>query len=343
MLHRDYVLLVVMLVLLALPGCLNQGIDVTKTAENQSINVLLTQEEKTKITDVLKLLLAVNGQQGEPVIKEVSQENGLIKVMISIDGNEAPVYLTPDKQKIILSQPLSIDELKQTLTQQYERMKEMQTAREEGKEISYIIDIEKGHKKGNGDIIVIEFSDFQCPFCKRFFDQSLGQLEQNFIETGKITFVYKHFPLKSIHPMAEAAAIAAECAADQGKFWEYHDELFRRQSEWSVDSNVFYDIANKLGLDEQQFKECFDNKEKKNVVDEQLQQGMTYGLSGTPSFFIKVPKSKYSLEEVKGAFSVVLSIDNNAEFLIEDEYYVLKFSGAYPYQLFESLLNKLDK
>jgi len=77
----------------------------------------------------------------------------------------------------------------------------------------------------NAPVTVVEYSDFQCPFCKRFYQQTLPQLEKNYIETGKVKFVYKDFPLDSIHPNARPAHIAAECADEQGKFWEYHDLL----------------------------------------------------------------------------------------------------------------------
>ena len=82
--------------------------------------------------------------------------------------------------------------------------------------------------KGDADapITVVEFSDFQCPFCSRFFEQTLPLLEKNYINTGKIKLVYQDLPLDNIHPNARPAHIAAECADEQEKFWEYHDVLF---------------------------------------------------------------------------------------------------------------------
>ena len=85
----------------------------------------------------------------------------------------------------------------------------------------------------NAKVTVIEFTDFQCPFCGRHFEQTFGQIKENYVDSGKVKYVLRDFPL-SFHPHAEEAAEAAECANDQGKFWEMHDELFSNQAEWSA-------------------------------------------------------------------------------------------------------------
>jgi len=146
---------------------------------------------------------------------------------------------------------------------------------------------------GNKDakVTVVEFSDFQCPFCKKYFDDSHAQLKTDYIDTGKIQFAYRHYPLSSIHPLAQKAAEAAECANDQGKFWDYHDQLFGQQATWSalaataaVDS--FVDMAGTVGLDTTQFRSCLeDSKDKKNV-DDDAAVGNQVQVDGTPTFFI---------------------------------------------------------
>lgn len=85
--------------------------------------------------------------------------------------------------------------------------------------------------KGNSDasITIVEFSDFQCPFCAKFHETTLPQLEQNYISTGKVNFVYRDFPIQSIHPNAIPFALSSECADDQGKFWEMHDVIFKNK------------------------------------------------------------------------------------------------------------------
>lgn len=83
--------------------------------------------------------------------------------------------------------------------------------------------------KESAKVTLIEFSDYQCPFCGRHFDQTEGQIQKEYIDTGKVKFYYRDFPLSSIHPGAQKAAEAARCAGDQNKYWEYHDLIFQNQ------------------------------------------------------------------------------------------------------------------
>ena len=141
--------------------------------------------------------------------------------------------------------------------------------------------------KDNAPITVIEFSDFQCPFCSRFRDQTFDQIKTNYIDTGKVKFVYRDFPLSSIHPMAESGAEAAECANEQGKFWEYHDILFSKQDEWTTTGvDTLKGYAKDLSLDTNKFNSCLDDGKYKDEVAKDFQDGVDAGVQGTPSFFI---------------------------------------------------------
>jgi len=113
----------------------------------------------------------------------------------------------------------------------------------------------------NAKVTVIEFSDFQCPFCKSYFDQTHKQLNDEYVKTGKIKFAYRHFPLTSIHPNAQKSAEASECANEQGKFWEFHDLLFKNQDIWSPKAAAdaatdWVSYAGNLGLNPSQFESC---------------------------------------------------------------------------------------
>lgn len=131
-------------------------------------------------------------------------------------------------------------------------------------------------------VTIIEFSDFQCPFCGRFFQQTLPQLMAQYGD--RIRFVYRDFPLDQIHPNARNAAIAAECADDQGKFWEYHDALFSNQQALGVADLKRY--AEELGLDTGAFSDCLDSQKYNDEVDADLRDGIQAGVTGTPTFFI---------------------------------------------------------
>lgn len=99
------------------------------------------------------------------------------------------------------------------------------------------VDVEVGHLPPLGDedakVTVIEFSDFQCPFCKQLFETSLTEIKKEYIDTGKVKFYYRQYPIPGLHPNAMKASIASECANDQEKFWEMHDKLFTAQNDWA--------------------------------------------------------------------------------------------------------------
>jgi protein-disulfide isomerase len=138
----------------------------------------------------------------------------------------------------------------------------------------------------NAKVTIVVFSDFQCPFCQRFALQTLPQIEEKYIKTGKVKLVYRDFPL-SFHQYAQKAAEAAECADEQGKFWEYHDILFQKLSEWAaVGESKFKEYAQQLGLDTQKFNQCLDSGKYASEVQKDYNDGLKYGVSGTPTFFI---------------------------------------------------------
>lgn len=133
-------------------------------------------------------------------------------------------------------------------------------------------------------VTIIEFSDFQCPFCERFFSQTYPSLVKNYIDTGKVRFIYRDFPL-NFHPNAQKAAEAAECAGEQGKFWEMHDRIFNNQGAITVPDLKTYakDIA---GLDTSKFNECLDSGLMAPEVQKDLKDGSSAGVTGTPTFFV---------------------------------------------------------
>ena len=143
----------------------------------------------------------------------------------------------------------------------------------------------------NAPITIIEFSDFQCPFCARFHTQTLPSLMEEYINTGKVNFVYRDFPIQSIHPNALPASVAAECANEQEKYWEYHDILFEKQSSWSrLDSNTaiatFSQFAQDIELEMEQFNSCLASGKYLQEVQNDLNDGRDYDITGTPGFFI---------------------------------------------------------
>ena len=159
---------------------------------------------------------------------------------------------------------------------------------------------------GNPDapITIIEFSDFQCPFCARFHIETLPLILEEYIEQGKVKLVFRDFPIQSIHPNALPASIAAECANEQGKFKEMHDMLFDNQNEWNKQDTVdalssFSQYATNIQLEQETFDSCLTNGKYIEEIKKDLDDGRDYGVSGTPGFFVGNDEIGYV--ELKGA------------------------------------------
>jgi protein-disulfide isomerase len=135
------------------------------------------------------------------------------------------------------------------------------------------------------DIVIVEFSDFQCPFSKEVYP-TLKQISQEYQTSVKI--IYRDIPNLTNHPDAANAALAADCAFEQKKFWEYHDLLFDNQADLSLVN--LKQLAAKLNLNMAQFNQCLDSRQYLSEVQNDLQDGLQLGITGTPTFFINGAK-----------------------------------------------------
>lgn len=135
-------------------------------------------------------------------------------------------------------------------------------------------------------LVVVEFSDFQCPACAEFYQDAQPTLKETFVDTGKVLWVYKNMPLKQ-HAQAVVAAVAAECAGEQNKFWELHDLLYSNQDVWAIENPdaLLVDLAKQTGIDEDMFRECFNSRQALEHVltDMYDSQGI---VDTTPTFIV---------------------------------------------------------
>jgi protein-disulfide isomerase len=154
-------------------------------------------------------------------------------------------------------------------------------------------------------ITIIEWSDYECPFCARFYSDAYQDIKENWIDTGKAKLVFRDFPL-SFHANAQKASEAAECAGDQDMYYEMHNLLFEDGMGSGVDT--FKSYATELGLDQTEFDDCLDSGKHEAEVKQDMADGMKAGVQGTPGF------------------------------IIEGQL----ISGAQPYAVFEQLLESLE-
>ena len=142
--------------------------------------------------------------------------------------------------------------------------------------------------KEDAPVTVSVFGDFQCPSCAAAYQRIEPGIDQNYVETGKITFVFHDFPLP-MHPNAVPAARAARAAGAQGKFWAMHDLLYARQNEWANSGDamrIFKSYADELGLDQQAFNSAVENKTYAAAIDAAVADGNKQGINATPTYLV---------------------------------------------------------
>ncbi len=167
-------------------------------------------------------------------------------------------------------------------TQQAE--KQAQAPQDEDAPTRYDIPVGDNPMYGPADakITIIEFSDFECPYCRKWTVEVWPKLRQEY--EGKIRLVYRDYPLYGVHANAASAAEAANCAHEQGQFWPFHDKLFERSQGFSQDAYQSY--AQEIGLDAQKFTECVEQQKYKKTVEDDFAFASEFGIRSAPTFFI---------------------------------------------------------
>ena len=157
------------------------------------------------------------------------------------------------------------------------------------------VSVDNDPYKGNKDtakVAIVEFSDYECPFCQRFKDQTLDQILENYVDTGEAIFVYRDYPL-AFHAQAEPAALAAECVYEQSgrnndTYFDYHDELFALTETGTLNEENIVAAAAKVGINTATVQNCIANETHKSEIDDDFAAGTAAGINGTPGFIVGV-------------------------------------------------------
>ncbi len=160
----------------------------------------------------------------------------------------------------------------------------------------------------NAPVVMVEYSDYACPFCGRFWEETLPIIKEEYIDTGKVRFIYKDFAVVG----GAKAAEAAHCAEEQGAYWKYHDHLFENIGDrglWDGDF-IHGEYADELGLDREDIIECFNSGRYSNKVAESTREAQLMGAGGTPYFIIN--KRNVSGAQPISAFRDVIDIELRA-------------------------------
>ncbi|MHB8742935.1 MAG: DsbA family protein [Sulfuricaulis sp.] len=142
------------------------------------------------------------------------------------------------------------------------------------------------YRLGSSDakIGIVEFSDYQCPYCGAFHEQEFYQLKKAYIDSGIIQYIHKDLPLSMIHAHALSAAVAANCAGAQGQFWEMNDALYAHQRE--LGQTLYIELARGLNLDAKNFTDCLQNPASLSSIRQDAAEAQRLGINGTPSFLL---------------------------------------------------------
>ena len=159
----------------------------------------------------------------------------------------------------------------------------------------------------NAKLTLVEFSEFQCPFCGRHVRDTVPTLEKDYIKTGKVKYVFRDLPLESIHKNAFKAAEAAHCAGDQNKYWEMHDRLFANQN--ALEPAMLAAHAQAVGVDAKKFQECLDSGKYATAIRKDIAEANKYGITGTPTSVIGLtqsgdPKTIKVVKVIRGAQNI---------------------------------------
>ena len=227
-------------------------------------------------------------------------------IIFTVSGTALAAPMTKDQGDAILKE---LREIKQLLARQQppappaQRMPQTMTVKSDA---IYVLG------KSDAPLTMVEFTDYQCPFCGRFEATTFPEIKKNYIDTGKMRLIVRDLPLEGLHPFALKAAQAVHCAGDQGKFWEMKDLLFKNQNKLDADSLTGY-ATRDLALNADTFRKCMADGKHLKEIGAEARYAQSLGITGTPTFIV----GKTSGDSVEGRLIV----------------------GALPYESFAAVIN----
>ncbi len=208
----------------------------------------------------------------------------------------APVWAddSDDLRRQLDTMKHDLDSIKQDV-QEIRKILERARKRSAGGSVKATVSIDDDPMLGNRNapLTLIEFSDYHCPFCRRFFMQTFPKIKSTYIDTGKVRYVFRDYPLDAIHPNARKAAEAAHCAQEQGKFWEMHDLIFESKDSEFPDLKR---LGHNLGLDVARLDRCVHSGKYGKEVEKDYQDGTLAGVTGTPGFFLGLTRKGAAIQ-----------------------------------------------
>lgn len=232
---------------------------------------LTENDAEARLNWVLNDVLLPEGTNA--VIESFEEESGLWRGDVLIDNQALLVHMSIDGKYLF---PQAIDILQIELEDDPTTIEPVPPP----SDVEINLEGVRGLGDPNAPVVMVEWSDFRCPFCQRFWQETLPSIKEAYVDTGQVYFVYKDFPVVG----GENEAHAAWCAYEQDAFWEYHDVLFENLQQGSMAN--FLTWAEELGLDRDAFEECMQTGRYEDNVIEEAREGQMFGVTGTPGFYI---------------------------------------------------------
>lgn len=226
------------------------------------------------------LISFINSQgNGDAKLTSIDKDDGFYKAVVNYQGQDIPVFLSLDGKYLLGDRiPLAGTNL---------------TGVDAGTDnidtTPVQVNVGDSPVKGNqsAPVTIVEFTDYQCPFCGKFFQESYSQIVKDYVDTGKVKIVVMDFPLTEIHPYAQKASEAALCVREQkadAGYFKMHDKMFSNQDKLTIDDLKAY--AKGLGVNVAKFDDCLDSGKYAQTVKDNQDYGVTLGITGTPTFFV---------------------------------------------------------
>jgi len=233
--------------------------------------VLSQSQAEGKANEYIGLLS--NSEMPLSVIS-VNKENGMFVIEIGVLGQTEFWFMSPDGA-FLFPQAFSIEDIKNIVGGR-------QPGAPQAPQTQVSVNLEGAHSIGSGDVLMVEYSSASCPFCARYHSDTFPSIKSEFIDSGKITYVYKHFIRNDVDLLA---ANAMECAGEQGKFFEYMDLVYVNQNLLGQTAS-YITWAEQLALDVASFSTCFEEGRYSAKASANTQEGQLNGITGTPGFLI---------------------------------------------------------
>jgi protein-disulfide isomerase len=195
----------------------------------------------------------------------------------------------------------------------------------------------------NADITIVEYSDTECPFCKTFHG-TLQTIMKEYGTSGKVAWAYRHFPIAQLHRKAAKEAQASECAADQGKFWQYIDQVYAlTPSNDGLDPAKLPEIAKSVGLDVTAFNACLGSDKHVAEIEASVAEAQGAGANGTPSSFLVLakPLSQKTADDVTLLFASLKLPDGSLPVTINKDRTIVGISGALPHDFIKATVDTI--